>query len=216
MLGEVVDGLGLGRGLVGGVPAAQLFGAVLGGLLGVHRIAGAHLCQGSVGPFDRVRGLCCAGHAHDVLGNRGALGRGNLSQVRPPDVDVLAEVVGAPRLLDLVLIGDVGLGDGAVAVLLSGGVAVCGEPVLGGDVLLGLGVVGVPGGEFGLRPRRGRAGTGRVDELPARASSSSCRSAAQRSSSVSASAAAWAASVRVSPRPAMIAVRYIFWYVFTP
>ena len=34
--------------------------------------------------------------------------------------------------------------------------------------------------------------------------------------SVSASAAAWAASVRVSPRPAMIAVRYIFWYVFTP
>ncbi len=50
----------------------------------------------------------------------------------------------------------------------------------------------------------------------ARASSSSCRSAAQRSSSVSASAAAWAASVRVSPRPAMIAVRYIFWYVFTP
>ena len=64
------------------------------------------------------------------------------------------------------LVSDVGVGDHAVALVLGGGVAVGGEPFVGGDLLLGLGVVGVPGGEFGLRPRRGRAGTGRVDELP--------------------------------------------------
>jgi len=64
------------------------------------------------------------------------------------------------------LVSDVGVGDHAVALVLGGGVAVGGEPFVGGALLLALGVVGVPGGEFGLRPLRCRAGTGRVDEPP--------------------------------------------------
>ena len=56
------------------------------------------------------------------------------------------------------LVSDVGVGDHAVALVLGGGVAVGGEPFVGGALLIALGVVGVPGGEFGLRPLRCRAG----------------------------------------------------------
>ena len=62
MLGDVIDGLGLSRGLVGGMPAAQLFGAVLGGLVGVHRVAGAHLGEGDGPRVFRTAAwwlLCC-------------------------------------------------------------------------------------------------------------------------------------------------------------
>jgi hypothetical protein len=109
------------------------------------------------------------GHPDDVLRDWRRLGRGDLSDIGLGYApEPIRSSVGGRLGYELVgvVVGEVGLGDGAVAFIVDRRGLVLLEPFLGGDPLRGFGVVGVPRGQLGLGAFGGGAGTRGVRKPP--------------------------------------------------
>ena len=123
--------------------------------------AGGDLHERASGALTRVGELVGRRHAHDVLASLPGLGRGDLA-----DVDRLGIRTGcrisAPG--PVAVAREVVISDFAVTLVLVYCGFVGGEPLLGGDDRLGIGVVGVALGEQGPGFLGGGAGGGGVGE----------------------------------------------------
>lgn len=143
------------------MPAAQLLGALVLLGLALPRLAGLDLADRALRLLHRLGALRSRAGADPVLVDLAGLGCGDLTHVRLDGVErdaVVGELVGA--VVDVGL-GDVGLGDGLVALVVDTAGGVGGEPLLGGDALLGFLVAAGDDdpGDVGLGPGSGGVGS---------------------------------------------------------